>query len=319
MIEIKDSTKVVGKNLKLMIWGATGTRKTESVLRNFPHVLVFDSEGNVEQCVGVPEIKPFRYIQSKDTREALEIIDQVSNGKILMQDGAKVETLCFDSASVLWSVQQEVASSLAEKRALKYNRDATTATTTQIDWTVAKRPLKNLLTKLNNSGIKYVILIAREKDLYADLPGNELKKIGVQPDVVKGADYEMNLVLHTVADGDKWYCEVTKPQGAIGQDMPKGKKFDRFPFDLIAKQTSGKTSVNPEKTDHEIALSQVQDEEDASEPHTMEAMIAFARMLDIETSDIGKILKAGGIGEFLPNRWTEMKTILEKSQEVVVV
>ncbi len=53
--ELEFSSNVKQRNLKIMFWGDTGTRKTETVLRNFPHVFLIDTEGNSDQCIGMPE------------------------------------------------------------------------------------------------------------------------------------------------------------------------------------------------------------------------------------------------------------------------
>ncbi len=148
---ITPSSQVATRNLKMMFWGATGTRKTETVLRNFPHVLLIDAEGNGRQCVDMPEIPEFLYAPTKDVLKAKKIIQAAAEGRLKLPDGAGVETVCVDSASVLWAVQQEVAGELGEKRSSK--------TITLQDWGKAKRPLKGLYTAINNSPIKYLLFI----------------------------------------------------------------------------------------------------------------------------------------------------------------
>jgi hypothetical protein len=78
-----------------LLWGATSTRKTEGVLRNFPHVLIIDTEGNTDQCVDVPEISEFMRVVTKDSRDVMAIMDQVAAGQITFPDGSPVETLCI--------------------------------------------------------------------------------------------------------------------------------------------------------------------------------------------------------------------------------
>ena len=46
MSAILSSRQVQPRHLKLLFWGDTGTRKTESILRFFPNVLLIDTEGN---------------------------------------------------------------------------------------------------------------------------------------------------------------------------------------------------------------------------------------------------------------------------------
>ena len=53
-MQLELSSEIKNRNLKIMFWGKTATRKTETILRNFPGVLLIDTEGNSDQCVGVP-------------------------------------------------------------------------------------------------------------------------------------------------------------------------------------------------------------------------------------------------------------------------
>ena len=116
---IESSKDVKIKYFKIMLWGDTGTRKTEFPLRHFPDVLVIDSEGNTDQCVDMPEIPEFLRLKTKDVRKVLDILKAVKQGKIKFPDGRLVRTVTIDSASVFWGVQQTVAYTRGEDRAKK--------------------------------------------------------------------------------------------------------------------------------------------------------------------------------------------------------
>ncbi len=88
------------------------------------------------------------------------------------------------------------------------------------------------------------MLIAREKALYKE-DGNNLVKIGEQPDVIKGTEYDMNLVLHFVNAGGAWSYETTKVQGMLGQIFPLGKQGKQIPFEKLFAYAS---KVKPRKT-----------------------------------------------------------------------
>ena len=49
---IEFSGSVSPGGVKLMFWGDTATRKTETVVRNFPNVLLIDTEGNSDVLLG---------------------------------------------------------------------------------------------------------------------------------------------------------------------------------------------------------------------------------------------------------------------------
>ena len=298
------SSKVTKKNVKLLFWGKTGSRKTETVLRNFPHVLIIDAEGNSDQCVDVPEIKEFLRVKTKDIRAVMDIVDKVANGEVKFPDGALVETVCIDSVSVLWSVQQEVASKSAEKRAERYNKSKDDATLTQLDWVLAKRPLKRLSNRFNGTNVKFLILIGREKDLYEEIAG-DLKKMGVTADVMKGTEYDMNVSLHFQFDKDgKWFYEVTKVQGALGQIFPMNGKATTFPTsELLKYSVSLKPDNQIEKGEEEIAAEIVRDE---TQEKTWASMLEYARQFNITQDQLGGILKSAGFAGFTLSKWDEM-------------
>ena len=310
--QVRMSTEVVKRNLKIMLWGKTATRKTESVLRNFPDCCLIDGEGNGTMCVDNPEIPQFIYIPTKDARVVTEVVGDISTGRLKFSDGRPVQTLVIDSWSVFWGVQQEFANTNAEGRAAKYGYDIETTNATQLDWGLAKRPMKQILNHINNAPIKYVVLIAREKDLYEDKPGSKKKddqvKTGVQPDVLKGTEYDMNLALHFgFDDAKKWFAEVTKVQGTLGNIMPIGKKFSAVPFaDIFAYAASIKTSVSNEKTESQIA-----GEQSANASHTSKDLVDYAKKKGIDNVQLGAALKANGFTSVDLARWDEMIVVID--------
>ena len=154
---------------------------------------------------------------------------------------SKVETVSLDSWTVLWGVQSDVASKMAESRAAKKNYNVDEANITMTDWAKSKRPMKRILNLVNGSQIKYLILIARQKDEYETSSGGmDAKKTGrVIPDVMKGTEYDVNLALHFVMDGGKWSFETSKVQGSLIDLFPLGKKMAKFPFEEFFARFSG--------------------------------------------------------------------------------
>lgn len=304
---ITSSRNVTQRNIKIMLWGATATRKTETPLRLFPHVLLIDAEGNSDQCVDNPEIPEFLVVKTKDPRMILKVIDQVAAGKIKFADGSPVETLVIDSWTVIWSVQQEFANANAEKRAAKYNRAVEDANTTQLDWGLAKRPMKQITNRMNNSPVKFLILTAREKALYKE--GADLVKIGEQPDCVKGTEYEMNLVLRLINAEGKWSYETTKVQGTLSNIFPLGKKGAKFPIgELLAYASKVKPVAVTEKGEDEIAGEQA---EEAN--HTKEDLIAYGKEKGLDLAGIGQALKGAGFAGVDLTRWTEMIDAIDEA------
>ena len=307
--QINLSSEIKSRHVKMMFWGPTGSRKTESILRNFPHVLLIDTEGNSDQCVGMPEIPEFLQIITKDARDVKKIIDDAADGKIKFPDGSPVETLAIDSVSVLWGVQQEAAYTSAEQRAVKKGWKSDNQTVVQLDWVLAKRPIKMISNRMNASPIKYLILTARAKDLY-DNVGDDLKKIGITPDIMKGMDYDVNLSIQMgYDDKGKWVGQVTKVQGALGKMMPVGKIFNEFPAQDILDFAS---KINPkaiaEKAEHEIAEDIVTEQNNAK--RTEGELVAFGAKHGLSPNEIGVALKEAGYNGFDPAKWDEMCRVI---------
>jgi hypothetical protein len=84
---------------------------------------------------------------------------------------------------------------------------------------------------------------------------------------MKGMDYDMNLILHNFylenEDGGKvWQTEVMKSQGILSEHFPVGKRFAKFPFDLIAKVAEGlKPAPGTEKSEAAAAVEEIRSEE----------------------------------------------------------
>jgi hypothetical protein len=307
---IMPSSQVATRNLKIMFWGATGTRKTETVLRNFPHVLLIDAEGNGRQCVDMPEIPEFLYAPTKDVIKAKKIIQGAADGKLKFPDGSLVETVCVDSTSVLWSVQQEVAGTLAENRAERYHRSADQATTTLQDWGKAKRPLKALYTAVNNSGIKYLVFICREKDLYKEDPNdnNKLVKVGFVWDGMKGLDYEMNLVLRFSQDNGKWQYETKKVQGGLAKLFPIGRTGKEIDFKALFDYASRiKPSAGNEEEESETAKRIAEASDKSAAKKSQADLITFANQYGITAAQLGAILKVAGFAAYDASRHQAME------------
>lgn len=273
---------------------------------------IIDTEGNTDQCVGVEAIPDFVRVVTKDARVVLEVVDDIASGKLKMKNGNPVQTLAIDSASVLWAVQQEVASANAEARAARYNRPVETANSTQLDWALAKRPLKRLNTKINASPIKYLIFTAREKDEYEDQPDGTQKKIGVMPELMKGTDFEMNFALRfDYHPNGQWFAEVTKVQGKLGEMYPMGTKLSEFPIKELIKYASKLApSAQAEKNDDDLAR-EIAKSEVATAGKTEASLMAFANQIGFKPDVVAKILQENGITKFEVEKYDEMKKLLQ--------
>jgi hypothetical protein len=304
---IQYSNKITRRNLVMTQWGDKGTRKTENILRNFPKVLLIDTEGNAAMCVDMPEIPTFILIQSKDCREIATIIDDAAAGKIKFEDGSLPVTVCIDTVTVLWAVQSDVANMLAEKRAAnKQNSNKTfdEANVTPLDWTRAKRPLKKIYNKLNNSPFKYIVLNAREKDLSKEDAYGNLQKIGVTLDAMKGLGYEVNLEIRCQEDeSGKWSYKVSKVQGSLGNIFPKNSTKNVFDFAALFKYAENIIPSKGNLKDDDQIAARIVAEEEEERPKTMADLVTFGQSIGLEPSSVGPILKDAGYKCFKPESY----------------
>lgn len=310
---IERSSSIDERNMKFLFWGDTGSRKTETILRNFPRVLLIDTEYNSDLCADVEEIPEFMRFQTKDPREIRAIIEAVKKGELKFVDGQPFETFAIDSVSILWYVQQEVGTQVAEKRAIRYNRDVATANMTQGDWAAVKRPLKELTNALNGTGIKYVVCTARSKDLYHDNGSGEMEKIGLTEDTVKGMRYDMNAVLNFgfSPKSNKWFYHVDKVQGGLGKIFVPGSYGEEFPFAELDEYAGKKrASTKVEASDVEVAEDIAQEQEDRS-VQTKEALVKIAADFGIGKADVIAALNRQGIEKYDVLKWDEMVMALQ--------
>ena len=311
------SNKVKARHLKIAFWGDTGTRKTETVLRFFPNVYLIDTEGNGELCAGHPDIPEFLYNRTKDAYEVAEEIKAASDGKYSVA-GKPVETVSIDGASVLWSMQQEVAYTMAIKRAERYKNNKKSneeINPAQGDWAKVKRPLRSVSNQINGSAIKYIFFTARQKDLYKEevderTGKKELVKIGLTPDWVKGTEYDMNLVMHFYYDDKgEWTWEVTKVQGALGNILPKGTKGHEFPAqEILNFALTGEALV--EASDEEV-VERIAARDD-NKVRTFAGLKEYAVSLGIPTEKFGEALKSGGWSQYATNQHDTMEAYLKE-------
>jgi len=314
--KIERSSQVQERNTKILFWGDTGTRKTETILRYFPRVLLIDTEFNSDQCVDEPEIPEFMRYKTKDVREVMEIIDEIKAGRMKFFDGMPIETFAIDSYTILYSTMQEVGMKVAENRALRYNRDVTTANLTQSDWGLIKRPLKQLQNRINGTGIRYLCLTARQKDLYEEVNG-ESKKVGVVPDVVKGFEYEMNLSLQFgyKEKTNEWFYRVGKVQGTLKEIFPIHSYGRDFPMEHLETYTKLKKAVTEEtKSEDEIADEMVEEMENKP---SKEGLLEIAKKNGFAAKDVIGILNKNDIPEYDETKWKEMVLSIESEANLV--
>ncbi len=309
-MRITHSSEAPSKNLAILLWGPAASRKTETPLRYFPHPLVIDVEGKAHHAIGVDGVNDFLMIQTKDVYEILDVLEQLSEGKIKFPDGSPVETVCIDSASVLWSVRQEAGAIMAESRAARYARgnvDPDTVTMTMLDWNKVKRPLKRLMTKLNNSPVKYFIITAREKPLYEEIKQQgrtELQRVGETPDLQRGVEYEVDVAFRYLP-GTPWKCRVTRTRGLLEAIMPLGTEFEEFPYETLIQYATGEGV----QIQDEVDVARDQAEHDRTK--TRNDLVDYGKDKGLSAEQIADALKAKKL-KFNARKWEDMVAAVDE-------
>lgn len=321
-IQFQPSTLPVAKHLKLLLWGASGTRKTEAPLRYLPSCAVIDTEGATDLCHSMPEIPPFVSLKTADIYEVIDAIEAIVAGAVKMPDGSPVQTIVIDSMSVLWHVRQEAGLLNAEARVRRKSKggplNLDTIDMSFHDWGKAKRPIRQLMNRLNSIPF-HVVITARQRDEYAKRPGaqsdTDLVKVGATFDAEKNLDYEVDLALHMEVDRDgKWSCAVSKVRGRMGKSFPVGRRFTEFPGRelLGAAQTQGEISQPPDMLAAAQANAKVNSAQ--SPKPSMAGLVSYAASLGLGRDALRELLAENGITTYHPNRHQEMIAIIDAHQ-----
>jgi len=310
-MQIISSADAPSKKMAILLWGPAGSRKTETPLRYFPHPLIIDVEGKAQHAVGVEGVQEFLMVQTKDVYEILDVLEDLSLGKIKFPDGSPVETVSIDSSSVLWSVRQEAGAMMAEKRAQKRARnsnvDPDAVQMSMLDWNKVKRPLKRLMTRLNNSPVNYFVITAREKPLYQEIKQGgrtELQRIGEQPDLQRGVEYEVDVAFRMLP-GTPWQCRVTRTRGRLEEIMPVGTEFEEFPHETLVKYATG---AGPQMQD-DLDIAEDQAEKDRTKSRN--DLIDYGKEQGLTAEQIAEALKEKGL-KFESDKWDQMTAVLDE-------
>lgn len=321
-VQFLPSTQPVAKHLKVLLWGASGTRKTEAPLRYFPSCAVIDTEGATDLLHAMPGIPAFVALKTADIYEAIGAIEAIASGQVNLPDGSPVNTIVIDSMSVLWHVRQEAGLLNAEarmKRRLKgsgVNLDSVDMSFH--DWGKAKRPIRQLMNRLNAIPF-HVVITARQRDEYVKRPGaqndSDLIRVGETFDAEKNLDYEVDIAFHMEVDREgRWSCTVTKVRGRMGKSFPVGRRFSEFPGkDLLeSAETRGEISQPPDL----LAAARVGAKMNVvqNDKPSLAGLVNYAASVGLSREDLRDLLAANGITAYNPSRHQEIVEIINTSQ-----
>lgn len=227
----------VKKNLKVLIYGPSGTGKTHLAL-TFPTPAVVDMEGGTDLFA---DRFDFSVLHSKDYREVIKAVDHVANAK----NG--FETLVIDPVTVLWQVLMEAGQIVAEKRAVKGKRNPDEATLALRDWGIIKQRVNALYTRLVNMPC-HVVVVGRIKDIN-EKKGNDIVKVGERVDAEKSTEYVFDIVIKLIMQGGKRVGIVEKDRsGKLQGQQIENPSFASF-SEVLALSSSGKRPKQQDPAD----------------------------------------------------------------------
>lgn len=186
------------RRLKMLVYGGPGTGKTIFAL-TFPNVRIVDIEGGVlqyEERVVVPEIGQSGEFEKLATGSAMKVLDGVEetfddfvrHARDPKVNPKPCDTFVVDPMTKFWERLQE-AYTEEEKRGSGRFKSGTTLR----DWGSIKRPLKNMITDLQNLPVHF-LMIAHSGDKMEG-QGQDMKVVGTKANTEKSAPYAVDTVL----------------------------------------------------------------------------------------------------------------------------
>jgi hypothetical protein len=188
----------------------------------------------------------FKANHSVDPRVALEAIKAASSTPVQ-------SAVAIDSMSSVWFEQQEVAERVTQGSKQSAKRASFRA------WAVAKRPLTRLYNLMMGTQC-HIIITARQKEDYEVNRKGEPTLLGIKPDVEKGLEHAVDVVLHMGIDKlsmgtkpkpENFWARVVGTRAAPGSPIQIGDVFRNPKFsDFLALQMEG---VAPTEVRHSAA------------------------------------------------------------------
>lgn len=235
-----ESAKVGGK---FLVFGETGSGKS-TFLTTFPSIACIDSEAGLSNYEDNPNLLLVANTNSVyDVEEAIsEIEDEMLS---------EIKTLGIDSETKIYSGMQVSAMEVEEKRARQKGKDIEDSTVSQRGWGRIKllnQKLQNLKIKLSSIGV-HIVSVAQQDDI-KEKKGEQYVKVGVKPNMAKGAEYDFDIVLRfftqTTRDGEVYKAEVLKDRTGV---FKKGDIIDNPSYDYWREYYEGKSKLKERKID----------------------------------------------------------------------
>ena len=222
------SPTVQEKTLKVLVFGKPKRGKSHFCFTatEVGPVLWQDTEHGSDYC-DPNSGHGFQIAYDKSPDTSLAAIEE-ANAKVNGSTARPV--VVVDSMSSVWFAQQEVAEELTKKWGSKKDGASFRA------WAPAKKPLKRLYDAIMLSRC-HVIVTARSKPKYDVSGGGEPKEIGVQPDIERGLEYAVDIILEMDVDAKGYFAIV---RGSRSPKLRIGQRLDDPKFaDLLVAMQAG--------------------------------------------------------------------------------
>jgi hypothetical protein len=230
------------RRLKVLVWGPTGTGKTIFAL-TFPKCRVIDMEGGMIHYEGrqiIPEQSgDFEIMRTGSAMKVLKAVEQtMSEIAAHLKDPENVpmpcETLVIDPMTTFWQRLQEAYVEQMDK-GNDFNMDLQMR-----EWAHIKRPLKNLITDLEQLPI-HTIMTAHEGDEY-EKKGKDFVVVGLKPKVEGDTPYSADTVLQFLSTdgkvGNRVLCHKDR-----SNVLERGKIYENVTYKTWSEYFSGATTL----------------------------------------------------------------------------
>lgn len=226
----------IEKRLKLFLYGPSGAGKTIAALQ-FPNSYIIDTEKGASNYSKTINEKNSVLYQSNDFDSIMEQLIA------LWKEEHPYKTVIIDPITILYQSVQDKWTKRFERDAIVRNK-LDTADMQDFGmryWGKVKGEYKTMQRILNKLDMN-VIVTAHQKDVY----GNNMQKLGVMFDSMKGDDYFFDNVFRLENIGGKRMAITEKQRADIGQEKfpPKFEwtyqNFLNFYGSVIEKEVKNK-------------------------------------------------------------------------------
>jgi GTPase SAR1 family protein len=235
--------EMIEKRLKMLVYGASGIGKTTACIQ-FPNAYIIDTEHGTDfyaESINKAGSVVFASNIASEIKQELEL---------LLTEKHSYKTVIIDPITILYQSIQEEWTRRFEKEAIEKNKSANADMQDfgMRYWGKVKSEYKSIQRLLNRLDMN-VIVTSHQKDVY----GQNMQKLGVSFDSMKGDDYFFDNVIRLEKRGKDRFAVVEKERAEIGKNKFPAEfewgysNFIKFYGNVIEKEVVSSKLASPEQ------------------------------------------------------------------------